>query len=219
MKSKKITLLRLGFILGILLITGMVFTSLAEDVVNREAFSLFDPLFGNWLLTQTNPGGDRIFSTITYFGNALVISAGTIWLGFWLAKKKRWNQLIFLFLAVGGAALLNLILKNIFLRPRPNFPLAYLVEKGFSFPSGHAMVSTAFYGAAAYLAFFVLKRWQNKLLVAFGCLAAALLIGFSRLYLGVHYLTDVIAGWSAGGLWLAVCILGDQFNFFQKHGK
>jgi membrane-associated phospholipid phosphatase len=216
MDTRKSSLLHLGSIFVFLLISGMVFASLAEDVVNRESFSSLDPIFGNWLITRTSLAGDRIFSIVTFWGNSLVISVGTGLLGLWFARRKRRNQLIFLFSTVGGAALLNLILKHIFLRPRPIFPQAFLVVSGFSFPSGHAMISLAFYGAIAYLAFSMLKRRRSKLLAAGGALVVSALIGFSRLYLGVHYLSDVLAGWAAGGLWLAVCILGDQLHLFSK---
>jgi membrane-associated phospholipid phosphatase len=211
MDTKKSTLLRLGFVIVFLLVLGMVFASLAEDVVNRESLSTLDPILGNWLIAHTSLTGDRIFSMITFLGDALVISAGTGLMGLWLAKRKRWNQLLFLFSTVGGAALLNLILKNIFLRPRPIFAHAYLVDTGFSFPSGHAMISLAFYGAVACAAFLFLKGRWSKVFVTVAAILVSFLIGFSRMYLGVHYLTDVLAGWAAGGIWLVVCILGHMF--------
>jgi undecaprenyl-diphosphatase len=114
-------------------------------------------------------------------------------------------------------ALFNLILKQIFLRPRPVFPQAFLVDSGYSFPSGHTMISLVFYGAVAFLVLLTLKKRWNKFFVVLGFILISALIGFSRLYLGVHYLTDVLAGWAAGGLWLTVCILGDYlFNYSRK---
>jgi membrane-associated phospholipid phosphatase len=217
MKIEKSILLRIGLLVIMILISGMVFASLAEDFVNRETLSTMDPVFGGWLIAHTNLTGDYIFSMITFLGNALIISAGTCLLGFWFAKRKCWNQLIFLFLTVGGGALFNLILKQIFLRPRPVFPQAFLVDSGYSFPSGHTMISLVFYGAVAFLVLLTLKKRWNKFFVVLGFILISALIGFSRLYLGVHYLTDVLAGWAAGGLWLTVCILGDYlFNNSRK---
>ena len=212
----KLLLLRLGWIIGILLISGMIFASLAEDVVNHESFSTLDPIFGYWLITHTSLTGGRIFSLITFLGNAVVISTGTALLGLWFTKRKRWNQLVFLISAIGGAAFLNLLLKNIFLRPRPTFPQAYLVDTGFSFPSGHAMLSIAFYGMVAYFLLTTLKNRQTKVLVIIGLVMVSTLIGFSRIYLGVHYLTDIFAGWAAGILWLAVCFLGKELIDHRK---
>jgi hypothetical protein len=116
MKIKNNALLRIGLLTVAIVISGMVFASLAEDLVNRETLSTLDPVFGGWLVAHTNLTGDHVFSMITFLGNALIISAGTGLLGFWFAKRIRWNQLIFLFSTVGGGALLNLILKHIFLR-------------------------------------------------------------------------------------------------------
>jgi undecaprenyl-diphosphatase len=111
------------------------------------------------------------------------------------------------------------VLKNIFQRSRPTIPGAYMVETGFSFPSGHSMISLVFYGVIAYLALSYVKSKKWKVFVTVIILMICALIGFSRLYLGVHFLTDVLAGWAAGGLWLAVCILWDllqQNKILQK---
>jgi membrane-associated phospholipid phosphatase len=124
-----------------------------------------------------------------------------------------------LFSAVGGSALLNLVLKIIFHRTRPVFPQAFLVDTGYSFPSGHTMISLAFYGVIAYIALTYIKGRSWKVLTVVGALVISVVIGFSRLYLGVHYLTDVLAGWAAGGLWLAVCILGDYWLQYLKLRK
>jgi len=219
MKIKKSTLLRIGLLVITILISGMVFASLAEDLVNRETLSTLDPVFGSWLISQTSLSGDHVFSIITFLGNALIISTGTGLLGFWLAKKKNWDKLVFLFSAVGGSALLNLVLKNIFQRSRPIFPQAFSVETGFGFPSGHTMISLAFYGVIAYIALTYIKSRSWKAFTVTGAVVISVLIGFSRLYLGVHYLTDVLAGWAAGGLWLAVCILGDYWLQYSKLRK
>jgi len=219
-ETRKTARIHPGLILFFLLVSAVVFASLAEDVVNRESFSTLDPIFGSWLINRTSLTGDRVFSMVTFLGNGLAISVGTGVIGLWFASSKRWDQLIFLFSTVAGAALLNLILKQVFFRPRPEYPQAFLDAAGFSFPSGHAMTSLAFYGAAAYLAFPFLKSKESRLLVAVSALGVSALIGFSRLYLGVHYLTDVLAGWAAGGLWLAACILGDQVQQFSlKQGR
>ena len=202
-----------------ILVAGMVFASLAEDLVNKETLSTIDPFFGTWLVARTTLPGDHVFAIVTFFGNALVISTCTGLIGFWFARQKNWKKLVLLFSAVAGGALLNLVLKNIFQRTRPAIPGAYMVDTGFSFPSGHSMISLVFYGMVAYLALSYVKSKKWKVFIVAGALAICALIGFSRLYLGVHFLTDVLAGWAAGGLWLAVCILWDlwqQNKILQK---
>lgn len=89
MKIEKSTLLRIGLLVITILISGMIFASLAEDLVNRETLSTLDPVFGSWLIAQTSLSGDHVFSVITFLGNALIISIGTGLLGFWLAKQKK----------------------------------------------------------------------------------------------------------------------------------
>jgi undecaprenyl-diphosphatase len=210
MKNEKPEPLRMGPILMILGSSLMIFASLAEDVLHHEGFSTLDPILGNQIITGASKVGDQIFGLITFYGNVVVIIIGTMLLGLWLLKRKRLDQLIFLDAAVGGAALLNFVLKQLFARPRPDYPQAYLTASGFSFPSGHAMISIAFYGAIAYLACSYLKSLRAKLLVSTSALVISGLIGFSRLYLGVHYISDVLAGWAAGIAWLSVCILVDQ---------
>ena len=209
--EKRFSLVSIGVLMAVILTAGLVFASLAEDLVNREDLTTFDPIFGNWLISQTTLTGDQIFSVLTFLGNALVISTGTALLGFWFARKKYWDKLFFLFGSVGGSATLNLLLKNIFQRTRPFFLHAYLVDTGYSFPSGHAMISLAFYGALAILAVMMFKSRRAKILIVICAFLLSALIGFSRLYLGVHFLTDILAGWSLSILWLAVCVLGVQW--------
>ena len=216
MKIERSTLLRIGLLVNTILLSGMVFAYLAKDLVNRETLSTLDPVFGGWLVARTSLSGDHFFSIITFLGNALIISIGTSLLGFLLAKQKKWNDLILMFSAVGGSTLLNLVLKNIFQRSRPIFPQAFSVETGFGFPSGHTMISLAFYGVIAYIALTYIKSRNWKAFTVTVAVVISVLIGFSRLYLGVHYLTDVLAGWAAGGLWLAVCILGDYWLQYSK---
>ena len=81
------------------------------------------------------------------------------------------------------------------------------------------MISTAFYGIVAYLIITTYKDLKIKIPIMIGLFVLSALIGFSRLYLGVHYLTDVLAGWAAGGLWLAICILGDNLYLSIKQRK
>jgi membrane-associated phospholipid phosphatase len=219
MRIEKSAIFKIGFAIIVILVAGIIFASLAEDLVNRETLSTLDPLFGTWLVARTTLPGDQIFALVTFLGNALIISAGTGLIGFWLVRKKNWKKLHLLFFAVTGGALLNLALKNIFQRTRPAIPGAYMTETGFSFPSGHSMISLVFYGMVAYLALSYVKSKKWKAFIVAGALAICALIGISRLYLGVHFLTDVLAGWAAGGLWLALCILGDfwqQNIYFRK---
>ena len=135
------------------------------------------------------------FKVFTFFGEAkLLIPVGFIGalIGFFVFKDKlRAFCYISNLVAISG---LNWIIKHIIQRPRPDVNLRLVEESGYSFPSGHAMITTAFYGL---IIFYIWNNMENKLWRNTICLCFAFLIimiDFSRVYLGVHYLSDVLAG-------------------------
>jgi membrane-associated phospholipid phosphatase len=120
--------------------------------------------------------------------------------------KRLWDSLLGLALAVAGGLLLNILLKNLFGRARPGWadPLLALTDPGF--PSGHTMMATILYG---YLAVFLICRiaaWRWRLLIATMTFPLVLAVALSRMYLGAHYLSDVLAAMAAGTAWLAFCL-------------
>lgn len=127
-------------------------------------------------------------------------------IGIWILRRKLFFPVL-LVINLLGVRLFNQLLKIIIERPRPAGD--YLVEaSGYSFPSGHAMVSIGFYGFISFLIYNEMKERTNKAKYIpwlFGILIFC--IGLSRIYLGVHYPSDVIAGFLMGGLWLSFCII------------
>ena len=121
--------------------------------------------------------------------------------------QRRWGAVAALLVTVVGAQMLNNVLKDWFHRTRPAPVEGLIPAQAFSFPSGHAMVAAAFYLFVGYLAWRILKGRVRIVCAAFLVLIA-LLIGLSRLYLGVHYLTDVVAGYIAGIAWTDAVIIG-----------
>jgi membrane-associated phospholipid phosphatase len=116
----------------------------------------------------------------------------------WL--RRRFLDAAFILASVAGATSLNLILKEWFYRPRPDLWPHLVTEFGYSFPSGHAMMSSALVFAVVWLVWHSSRRW---LAVGLGALYMVG-VGFSRLYLGVHYPTDVVAGWCFSLLWVLI---------------
>ncbi len=194
-----------GFLIAIL--AGWLFGAMSEDVLMKDSLTLYDVGIGKWFLAHATEDSNDFFFAVTQLGGTWAIIAGSLLLGGWLVWRKRFAGLVTLLASVGGGILLNVLLKNISLRPRPDFVNAFYHETGFSFPSGHSMMSVLFYGIAAYLLVSQLKTWKWKVWLATGAFTLSLLIGVSRLALGVHFLTDVLAGWSAGLTWLTVCII------------
>jgi undecaprenyl-diphosphatase len=125
--------------------------------------------------------------------------------------RRNWLVLTAWVAAFGGAGLLTFVLKNIIQRPRPVGAETYLYGMTFSFPSGHALGSLVGYGMLAYV---IGSTWvssaRGRVRLAIATAALILAIGISRLYLGVHYFSDVVAGYAVGILWLSVCISGLQ---------
>lgn len=131
---------------------------------------------------------------------------------YWLYRKNRFFSML-LAINLIGVRLLNRLFKSFYERPRP--ATEHLVEvTGYSFPSGHAMISISFYGFLAFLIFYEVRKKTNKAFLAPVFISMLILfIGISRVYLGVHYPSDVIAGFLVGGFWLT-CFIA-FFNFKQ----
>ena len=183
---------------GLLLVTAAaaVFIDLAGDVWLREGFAWDAPLMlavhsfaVSWL--------DVAMIGMTHLGTYGVgLAALGVSLGLW-RRRDKWT-LYALWLSVGGAIIVNLALKLIFARPRPSVFPPLTVETSYSFPSGHTMAATALYGFLALL-LWRQRRWLYGMLVAL----LIPLVAFSRVYLGVHYPSDVLGALAVGILWLA----------------
>jgi len=155
---------------------------------------------------------DFLFLTITYSAGYLVVGMVTILTALSFALHKHKHRILPLLISVGGSATTIWILKNIFDKPRPEGAL-YL-ETSPAFPSGHAALAMALYG------FIFLTIWkhekhhlQNKSLVLLALLIIA--VGASRLYLGVHFFSDVLVGYFIGLLWIFVATLISRISPFR----
>jgi undecaprenyl-diphosphatase len=127
-------------------------------------------------------------------------------LGLYLLSRRRLYWLAALVLSVPGGALLNRLLKYAFHRARPHFDDPILTLTGYSFPSGHTMMASVLYGfVAAYLCAHA-QGWRRRVLVVCSASALIALVGFSRIYLGAHYLSDVLAAMAEGLAWLSLCL-------------
>src|SRR5262249_31004872 len=122
----------------------------------------------------------------------------------------RGREAVLLLLALAASALFFNALKMLVARPRPPLEDARLVQGGVSFPSGHSTLAATFYGPLAYLLIRDLRHNGLKVLVGACAGVLILAIGASRIYLGVHYPSDVLAGWAAGALWLALVVVAEQ---------
>jgi undecaprenyl-diphosphatase len=198
--------LALGLLLSLALLA--LFGVIAHQVVGTDRLTAFDTQLGlalrDW--READPGPRAVLLVITDLGSVPIMTGLALVVALvLLIRRRRLLPLVWLF-ALAGGGLLDAGLKLIFDRDRPWFRDPAIVETTKSFPSGHSMGSVVGYGMLAYLLMSVLPRgWPRG--VAVGVLALLVLaIGFSRVYLGAHYFSDVIGGFAVGGCWLAACI-------------
>src|SRR5213594_1497781 len=186
-----------------------VFAGVTEDVIHHDPLTQFDVALLDWLHARATLTGYAVFNTISSLGSAVTLTILALAVGFVLAARREWILLAGWLAAFAGGGLLDVVLKLVIRRPRPPGAAAFLQHFSWSFPSGHAMASLIGYGMLAYvLTLLWIHRRSAQIAVV---LAAALLIiaiGFSGLYLGVHYFSDVVGGYAAGVLWLSACISG-----------
>jgi undecaprenyl-diphosphatase len=180
-------------VLAPLLVVG----ALAEDVWHGQGFGWDVPIL-QWLHSYQTPGISRVMLLVTRLGSPpfMLTLGAVILLALWMSRQH--GQALFFVVAVGGAGLLNLAAKLVFGRDRPDLWLSLAPEKTFSFPSGHAMGTMAL--AAALVSLSWSSRWRWPVL---GCGALfVFLVGLSRPYLGVHFPSDILAGWAASLAWV-----------------
>ena len=193
------------------------FGGLAEDVLTNDPLVRYDRAIDAYLHSLATPPLTTFFLIVTAFGSVEAVALIGVLVGAFLAWRRRWLHLATWIAAVVGSAVLDHLLKGLFARPRPFFEHPLLVESSYSFPSGHAMGSLVVYGMLAYFAVLALKTWRARTAVVFGVALLVLLIGFSRMYLGVHYFSDVVAGYAAGGVWLSALITGAEIVRRSKY--
>ncbi|SHN22886.1 phosphatase PAP2 family protein [Gracilibacillus kekensis] len=214
-KAAIITLI-LGFI-AIILTTAM-FLELAEDVLEKEIF-MIDHFFQDYLVSDSNNWFYQMMEILTEAGSVLFLTVASVMViaYLFLTKKSKW-YILFLIVNMVGISLLTKVLKLLFERERPELIDQY-DGTGFSFPSGHSTGAIAFYGFIIYLIWKKVSiKWVKFLaLVLSGFLAVA--IPLSRVVLGVHYFTDILAGMSLGLAWLITCLIALEFLLWRRKAK
>lgn len=197
--------------LGLLLATGVAaFVVIAEDVLSRGRVAQFDVAYAEALYEAGSPHGRRIFSVITAFGSGRAIAAAAVPIAVWLFATGRAVPGASWVVSQAGGGLLNFAMKQAFARARPEYADPLLAASSWSFPSGHAMGTFIFCGMAAYLLVRSSRSWLTRVLIVAAALAWCVVMAFSRLYLGVHFASDVVAGLIAGTAWVAVCVSGTE---------
>ena len=216
--------LTLGSPVGLALTAWVVVALLALEQVIELSIEVsygtgvpaLDRRIENLVAIIRTPELDQLFYAVTWLGSIRVVAALAV-AGLLLALlARRWREALLLPLVAALSWLSTEGLKNVIARPRPPVTDARVLETGFSFASTHATVSATFYGVAAYFLIRGLRRDSAKIIVGMLAALLVLMVGVSRAYLGVHFPSDVLAGWMFGLLWFALIVIADHLWQAQR---
>ncbi|WAA12142.1 phosphatase PAP2 family protein [Fervidibacillus halotolerans] len=191
------------------MITSVLFVLLFLGMAIGIQFATVQQFDSNMMNTITDWREDQwttFFQVITKAGSTVIFAVIALLFSIYFAFKRNWMDLFLIFISVLGAWGINSLLKVLFTRTRPD--VVHLVEAdGYSFPSSTTTISLAFYGFLVYLLLLTVQKgsWKTVILILTGIFLV--FVGFSRVYLGVHFPTDILAGYFVGGFWLSVCVM------------
>ncbi|GGK65183.1 phosphatase PAP2 family protein [Nocardia camponoti] len=184
---------------------GALSAALADNVVDDDGLTVFDPHLLADVIAHRNGTATWAAEAVSFLGSPTVMAlAAAVVIGvmMWL---RRWSTALLVALGAAGAAVLVVVGKHLAGRSRPPAVDHLVVETNQSFPSGHALGATVVAGLLAYVAIANFPRLRAPITAL--AVLFALAVGLSRVYLGVHWPTDVLAGWAIGATWLTLCIV------------
>ncbi|MFC5448597.1 phosphatase PAP2 family protein [Paenibacillus aestuarii] len=200
------------------LLAFLCFAGLAS-MINRTWMAEFDSRIIVSIQSLESPGLTDVMKFFTFIGSTQIVTVISICCFFLLYYFLHHRiELIFFLIIIAGTGALNLMLKLIFQRERPS--LHRLIEAtGFSFPSGHSMEAFSLYASIAFLLWRHLATRPRRTAVILICIGMILMIGISRIYLGVHYPSDVIGAYFASGFWFALFVWLYQWYMEYRYNK
>ncbi len=191
-------------LLGVLVLGGWLVGSAVEAVTGAGDRTRLDGPVTRAIVEQRSDGLTTLFRAVTALGDRPILVPLVLVVGLTLGVRHRsWAPLAFLAIAQLGSIILYNAVKALVARPRPAIGPVVASATGYGFPSAHATQAVAVWGALAVLAVRSLADRRARRVVAAAATVLVVLIGASRLYLGVHWATDVVGGWTLGALWLA----------------
>lgn len=202
----------LGFHLTIgLLLSAVfvrVFAEITENILEHGPLENFDQwVYGRTAYLQ-DPFSNEVMRSITFLGDRKTLTVATLLLTTYFLFRRKMADAVTIISAMIGGSFLSQVLKFAIHRPRPLAEHALIEANGFSFPSGHSMMSAIFYGLLAYFTLSGTGYRKIRVTVSGLLLTTIVLVGLSRIYLQVHYLSDVAAGFTGGLFYLVLCLTG-----------
>ena len=195
-----------------------MFAEIAENIGDGRKLGQFDMLFSDTLRSSVSITTLQVFALLTHLGDPLTLTVLTVIVAAVLLQQRQFWLFTAWVLTIAGNAVLGKLLKGIFQRTRPIHDQGLAVANGWSFPSGHASGSVVVFGVLAYLIarFLPEHRAAWRLPVLMTGAALAFTVGCSRVFLQVHFPSDVLAGFAAGAVWLAVCVSAVEFGKYRQ---
>ncbi len=220
LRPREVTGLRLTAALMFLVAAGWTFGAVTQDVIAGDESARLDRPVARWFVDHREPWMTRIMQLLTPLGSSAVLVPVIVTVGFvaWRGRHS-WRGLGFLAIAWAGSQVLFRSVKVLTHRARPPAQLRIGHFTGWSFPSGHATQSVVLWGAVAIVLGSMTTSWRRRVTVATAALAITITVGLTRLYLGAHWLTDVLAGWLLGACWLALLAVAWQLTAPTAAGK
>ncbi len=210
--------LPLTILAGLLIANVMLLSEVAENIVNTEPMVRIDQWFTELLFKARTTQMSSFFYGVTWFGSRYATIGFAVLGSIVLGWNRKWRNVLVLWLLVGGVSLFVQVGKRTFDRARPA-QAAYYPETGYSFPSGHSASSMTLFGLLGYFFIRGQKRPRNKVWIGAVAVSLILAVGFSRIYLGVHFLSDVLGGYLLGICWLIMGIFLTEQRFLPINRK
>ncbi len=208
---------RLIILLFVAFVSLIVFIKLLDNVVEKEAITILDSQILNFIYTNRNEKLNTFFLLITSLGNPLELTIVVIFVTTILIIKRHKYYALVLLISLVFNIIFVTIIKFIIERPRPPINYALVIENNFSFPSAHTIIAVTFYGVIFYFLARAIKNKYFEYFVIFLGIVLTLLIGISRIYLGVHWTSDVLASYCLGIVWFCILvILLDHTSYVKK---
>lgn len=196
--------------LAVLVAALSLFLFIAHEVADGDHLALDETIMRSLQTAAPTRPNDSIWFAelardVTALGSMIVLTTITVLVAGFLALSRRFGAALFLIVAAAGGQTLNTLLKFLYGRPRPDTALRWLEIDSLSFPSGHSTSSAVIYLTLAVLLARLTENKRQKVYLIGSALLLSFLVGLSRVYLGVHYPTDVVAGWTLGVAWAQLC--------------